>query len=489
MINDHGQDDLGRAYDRKNLEPDRELRSRLFWQNRYFLPYKWQLTTEVSYISDEHFLESFYREEYYLDKPKETLVHAKRIEDNWGLSLLGKIQINEFENVLEELPTAEFHWTGQSFWDNLFTFYSDTQVSRFNQRYAEENTSVGPHEFFSYVTTRNEIDMPLSFSGLKIVPFAAGTMSYEDGFGFYTQIDDSTKNREDDFFMGELGVRGSLQPLWKVYPDVNSQLWDLSQLRHVIQPRFMAVNYTENHSVAEQYDIANVGITQRLQTKRGFGSRERTVDWMRLNTDVIWVNNSFDEPAGADRFFWNNPIIPFFNEESMIIPQQDRRGTAAYGARHNYFSVDYTWNLSDSTAFLTDMHYDLTDGSLQQYDFGVSHMRQPNMSYYVGSRYLKNIDNGYGEHGTNAFTYAVTYILDPRYSLVYSGQYDFDYGQGVRNDLALIRRYHRLCWSLAYSRDESLDREAVEFSLWPQGVPYAAFGSSRYMNLGGSAGF
>ncbi len=489
VINDHGQDDLGRASDRKNLEPDDKLRGRLFWQNRYFLPYKWQLTTEISYISDENFLESFYRKEYYLDKPQETLVHMKRIEDNWGLSLLGKIQINEFENVLEESPTAEFHWTGQSFWDDNFTFYSDTQVSRLRQRYADESTVVGPRDFFSFISTRNEIDMPLSVSSFKIVPFVAGTAVYEDGSGFYTQIDNTAKYREDDILMGEFGVRGSMRPFWKIFPDANSQLWDLNQLRHVIQPRFMAVSFAENHSVAEQHDVANVGITQRLQTKRGFGTRERTVDWMRLNTDVTWVNDPWHDSTGADRYLWNNPIIPFINEESAFIPQWDRRGSAAYGPRHSYLSADYTWNLSDSTVFLTDMHYDLTDGSLQQYNFGISHMRQPNLSYYVGCRYLKNIDNGYGEHGTDAFTYAVTYILDPRYSLVYAGQFDFDYGKGVRNDIALIRRYHRLCWSVSYNRDESLDRQSIEFSLWPQGVPYAVFGSGRYMDLGGSAGF
>ena len=145
--------------------------------------------------------------------------------------------------------------------------------------------------------------------------------------------------------------------------------------------------------------------------------------------------------------------------------------------------------MSDSTVFLSDMHYDLDDGELEQLNYGFSHMRQPNLSYYLGSRYLRDIDNGYGEHGSNAFTYAVTYILDPRYSLVYSGQFDFDYDEAIRNDIALIRRYHRLFWSISYSRDETMDRQSIEFSLWPQGIPELGFGSSRYMNLGGSAGF
>jgi len=34
-----------------------------------------------------------------------------------------------------------------------------------------------------------------------------------------------------------------------------------------------------------------------------------------------------------------------------------------------------------------------------------------------------------------------------------------------------------------------MDRQSVVFSLWPQGVPDLAIGPSRYMGLGGSAGF
>ena len=102
---------------------------------------------------------------------------------------------------------------------------------------------------------------------------------------------------------------------------------------------------------------------------------------------------------------------------------------------------------------------------------------------------MRRLDNNFGEYGSNAFTFAMTYILDPRYTLVYAGQFDLDYGATIRNDLTLIRRYHRLFWSVTYSNDESLDRSSVVFSLWPQGIPDLAFGSKTHMDLGGSAGF
>jgi hypothetical protein len=126
---------------------------------------------------------------------------------------------------------------------------------------------------------------------------------------------------------------------------------------------------------------------------------------------------------------------------------------------------------------------------VQQYNVGFSHLRWPNLEFYLGSRYLRRFDNGYGEKGSNAFTFATTYMLDPRYTLVFAQQLDFDYGATVQSDITLIRRYHRMYWGLTYSADHSLDRQAIVFSLWPQGVPELAIGKKKYMRLGGSPGY
>ncbi len=489
IIHDDGEDRLGRIDARKNLDPPRHLRGRFLWQHRHFLPYNWQLTSEISYLSDQNFLESYNRNEFYTGKEQETHVHLKRIEDNWGLSFLGKVRINDFVNQLEELPTAEFHWTGQSFLDDMLTFYSDSQASRLRQRYSSTDTIDGPEQFFSFATTRNEIDLPLNIDKARVVPFVAGTVAYEDGLGFFRELDGGMDVREYDVWSAEAGVRVSSQPFWRIYPDVRSQLWDLNQLRHVIRPSLTAVAFTEGDSVFEQRDMLNAGISQRLQTKRGSGDNRRTIDWMRLDVDVTWVNNSDDSTAGADKFLWNKPFIPSINTYSSMIPLQDRRSSQVFGPRRNYIGADYIWRLSDTTAVLSDMNYDMQSGVVQQFNVGFSHLRWPNLQYYVGSRYLRRLDNGYGEYGSNALTFAVTYVLDPRYTVVFSQQLDFDYGKTVRSDITLIRRYHRLYWGLTFSADESLDRQSITLSLWPQGISGLVIGDGKYSDLGGSAGY
>ncbi|KKK62867.1 hypothetical protein LCGC14_3000040, partial [marine sediment metagenome] len=74
VMSDRGEDDLGRTSDRKNLKPDADIRGRFTFRHRHYLPYDWQATVEMSYLSDKNFLEEFYRNEFYTGKEKETLL-------------------------------------------------------------------------------------------------------------------------------------------------------------------------------------------------------------------------------------------------------------------------------------------------------------------------------------------------------------------------------------------------------------------------------
>ncbi len=117
---------------------------------------------------------------------------------------------------------------------------------------------------------------------------------------------------------------------------------------------------------------------------------------------------------------------------------------------------------------------------------GFSRLLWPNLTYYVGSRYLREVENGLGEKGSTALTFAATYVLDPRYTVVLAEQYDFDYGSNIRTDVTLIRKYHRINMAVTFSVDESVDDQQIVFSLWPEGIPELAIGLRRYMELGSS---
>jgi hypothetical protein len=490
IIEDRGEDRLGRDASRRNLKPDEELRGRFGWVHRKFMPYNWQLTTGIDYESDEHFLESYYRREFNTGEDRETYIHLKRIEDNWGLSFLGKGRINNFADELEESPTAEYHLTGQSIFDDKLTLYSDTQGGRYRQRIGEDHATAMNEEFFTFGSHRTEIDAPLSLAGVKAVPYVAGTVGYDDRSGFNRSLVDGSNSGvadEDTVGIGEAGLRASSE-FWKTYPGVRSRLWDLDGLRHTVRPELTTAVYGESDSVVKQHDVINAQISQRLQTKRGSGDNERVVDWMRLDLGGTWFtdNEERTEDSGPYRFIWNRPMTPLRMYSMPGILNGDLadglKSFETYGPVRDYYNADYMWQISDTTAFSSDAYYDIHSGTFEQIDVGFTRTRWPDLSYYIGSRYLRDVQV-LKEHGSNAFVFAASYILDPRYTVVFSQQFDFDYGANVESNITLIRRYHRVFWSLTFSADASLDRQSVMFSVWPEGVSELALGSRRYTGL------
>jgi len=496
LIHDRGEDRLGRVGFRRNLEPPHELRGRFGWVNREFLPYNWQVTTGINYESDEHFVESYYRREFNTGPDRESYLHLKRIEDNWGLAFLGKGRINDFADELEEYPSGEYHLTGQSIFDDKMTLYSDTQAGVFRQRIGIHNNIPMDQDPFGFVSHRTELDMPLWMSGLKAVPYVAGTAGYDDRSGFTRSLVDGSNEGpfgQKTVGIAEAGLRASTE-FWKAFPGVNSRLWDLDGLRHLVRPEFLAAVYDETDPVVRQHDMVHVGLSQRLQTTRGVKENQRTVDWMRLNVGATW----FDDPeprnlgSGPFRLLWNRPMTPLrlFAMPGILNGdlRQDLRRFETFGPQRNYIDADYSWQLSDTTALLSDAYYDMQEGTFEQVDVGFSRTRWPDLTYYFGSRYLRNVQV-LDEHGSNAFVFAASYILDPRYTLVFAQQYDFDYGANVESDITLIRHYHRVFWALTFSSDASLDSQSVMFSIWPEGVPELTVGNRRYTGLTGPGGY
>ena len=493
VMKDRGEDDLGRAYldedgnPRRNIDPGEDIRGRFSFRHRQYLPDDWQLTVEASYISDRNFLEWMYRDEFYSDKGQETLVYLKKIWDNQGFSILNKVRINDFETMTEELPTIEYHRTGQSFWDHNFTFYSDTQVSRLRERFDEENPKPagdrGDADFYSFATTRNEVDLPLTLGTFKLVPFAAGTYGYEDRNGYDLDLMGRARDREDNVLLGETGIRGSTM-FWKEDPTVRSKFWDVRGIRHSVTPYFETAAYQPSDSAIDMRDYFHTGVTQVWQTHRGREDKMYTVDWMRLDVNGTWLGDDADSAIdplrmyGPSWFVYNDPSIPLLR----------RRDYRYYGIARDSLNADYEWRVSDTFTLLSDTNYDIESGQVQQLDLGVNRFVYPDISYYLGSRYLRPIvvdipSEGVHEQGSHSVIGALTWKMSSRYTVTFSQEYNFDFGKNVSSDLTVVRQYHRMFYAVSFSIDESLKRNAVMFSIWPQGVKELAIGSRRYAGL------
>ena len=78
---------------------------------------------------------------------------------------------------------------------------------------------------------------------------------------------------------------------------------------------------------------------------------------------------------------------------------------------------------------------------------------------------------------------AITYALGSRYTATFSQEYNFDYGKSVGSEVTIMRRYHRMYYGLTFATDETLKRQSVMFSVWPQGVKELALGRHRSVGL------
>jgi hypothetical protein len=473
-----GTEDLGRTSSRENIDPGQDIRGRFTFRHRHYLPYDWQATIETSYISDKSFLEWFYRSEFNTGKSQETLLHLKRIRDNWGFTFLTKVRINDFQTQTEELPTVGFHLKGQSFWDNRMTFYSDTTVSRLRNRFGNQSDLTGSEQFYSFVTTRNEIDLPLCIGTFKVVPFVAGSYSLEDQGGYAVDIDSNPSDRQTPVWLGEAGIRASTM-FYRTDETVKSDFWDINGIRHIVKPHAEAVFYNESDDVYAMRDAINFGVSQRWQTHRGTADKLRSLDWMRLDVDATFVNNDRDiTNAAPSRFIWNDPTIP-----ALV-----RRKAVEYGSWRDSVTADYSWRISDTTTVLGDIYYDIDSGKVDQFDIGFARYIYPDISYYLGNRYLRNVeinipDDNVHEKGSSSLVGSIAYALSPKYTVMFATEYNLDYGQSVRTEVTLLRRYHRMYYGLTFSDDQSRDRRSVMVSIWPEGVKELALSGGRYAGM------
>ncbi len=495
IIKDRGEDRLGDDDLLKDLDPDRDIRGRYRMVHREYLPDDWQLTAEVSYLSDRNFLQSYYRNEYYTSKEQETLLHLKRTTDNWAVSWLAKVRINDFQDYLEELPTFEYHRTGQDLWDEKLTYYTDTQISRMRNRNDEDFAPTLSSDYFTYSYTRHEVDMPFAWGLTKYVPYVAGSYVFDDGEDFARNLDGSNEDFEKNLALGEVGMRVSTL-FWNTDQFRRSELWDINGVRHYIRPHLEAALYEPSDSTVDMRNMLNLGLAQTWQTRRGEQDNLRTVDWMKLNLNVTFVSDStldYEEQELYDRrfssvglppssFIFNNPAIPFFN----------RRLTHNYGLQRNTLEGDYSWKVSDTLALSSYVNSDIQSGVVQQLNLGVTRYCWPSVSYYIGTRYFRRFEiegPGYHEKGSNALDFAITYDINPRYTFIYAQEYNFEYGDNIDTELTLIRKYNRLFYGLTYKNDSYLSSNSVVFSVWPEGIKELAVGSRTYIGLTGPTSY
>jgi hypothetical protein len=469
FLYDNGKDTLG-AYRKQFEEPSTDTRGRILWRHRHYLPYDWEATIEVAYVSDANYLEEWEKHEWFQGKEQETALYLKRAKGVEAITLLANWRMLDFLTQTEHLPELTYRRIGDSFFDPL-VLYHESRVGEV--RYLPDDRHEIQHwEFTNQSRTdltfradaREEAELPLKLGPFNLVPFTSVRGTYWDG----QPLEEGTFWRG----LGVYGVRGGTS-FSRVYNDVNSELFDIHRIRHIVKPEYAlwwAGGSTRSQLITPfDYGIETIdpfygmmlGVRQTWQTKRGAEDLRRTVDLLTLNLELGVFGNTEGRQDISNGYA--NPLRP---ENSRT---------------RNYFAGDLAYRLSDTTSFLYDFNFDLNDRSFDRHDFAIAVERDPRLAYVLGSRYAGDIQMSLVGGGWN-------YRLNEKHLTAFRAWWDVDTGRVGEVTLSYVRRLPRWYVGISLQYDNVSDDTSVMFSLWPEGIPEWTLGSRRFTGLATSTG-
>ena len=466
-VHDDGEDNLGGRF--RDEIPDTKNRGRVTLRHRQYLPDDWQATFEISYISDKNFLEEWFEQEFDQGKEQETLVYLKKQVDNWAFTAHLQYQLLDFVTTTERLPEFTFRLIGESLGD-FATFFSENRAGFVRFRGADREFFAdlrrGGRERDSGTTARadarQEVEIPFSIGDLRIVPFGSVR-----GTGY----DDTPTGGGDGRFLGAYGVRASAYA-WKVLSDVRNELLDIDGIRHLVKTDVVAwaahsnrdsgdfFAFDENVDGIDEIDGVSIGVRQRFQTRRGAPDKRRTVDLLTLDVELGLFNDAENDE------FTNGFVSPTRPENSIS---------------RNYINAATVYRINDSTNLSGEMNYDLNDGEIDIFTLTYAVERTPRLSYLAGYRYLGEIDS-------NLLGFGMNYRVNEKYTLALREELDIERGETAEFDLGVIRKFPRWFVAVTFALDEIEDDVGISVSAWPEGLPRATIGNSRFTGLATSTG-
>ncbi|MEL7087638.1 MAG: LPS assembly protein LptD, partial [Planctomycetota bacterium] len=329
LPDDSGEDDIGG----RSVDQQDEQRGTVLTRNRTYLPNNFELSVEGAYVSDPTFLEEFSGDQDATGKQYETSAYLKWQSGDAAFDALATTNLSGFVEQLDtlqavgyaverypeitgrviggELLGGQLTWYSQNSFSQLRILpgddapedrgFDDAQSQAFfgidaEVSFSERADALGlPTQSVRRFDTRQELALPLASGPIDVTPYIVGRVTaYDEDFA-----DFNASNDDQVRFWGEAGVRLGTQ-LSKTDGDVNSALLDLNGIRHVIEPNF---TFFLNGSTLDPNDLpiydrdvedlaegvgAKFGFTNTWQTRRGGPGRERTVDWITLQTDFVF---------------------------------------------------------------------------------------------------------------------------------------------------------------------------------------------------------
>lgn len=480
---DHGEDDLG---GRMPITHNGDARGFALWRHRHQLDDFWQMSIEVGSVSDETFLEDFFRKYSDTEKPFEASIYLKRQEDNTALTFLASYDINNFlaqtttlqspGYLVEKIPEVAHFEIGTPRWDNRLTYFMENRAGLIRINAGDDapvdrgftpaqsaalfgipNTTAFdsalraagvPLDSRIRFDTRHEIQAPVTIGIFDVTSYGVirGTF-YDSDFRAFAGEGDEARG------YGAIGVRMHTQFV-RTFDDVENQTFDLHRLRHIIEPNIdvSLSGSTFNPEDIPVYDrsvegitegtTVRVGVRNTLQTKRGGPGRWRNVDWIIIDTDFILRSGDTDVMTELSHYY-------------VYRPELTVGGDAFHGRLR--------WMVSDTFAVVGEITQNLERGSAAQWRAGGSIAHSPHFSSFVDYTEIDLL-------GSQLLVYGFNYILTSKYAMTFSHTLDFGGDESRNIQVALERKMPRWRMRLFVDFDELDDEQTIGILVLPEGL-------------------
>ncbi|MCH2134602.1 MAG: hypothetical protein MK116_12735 [Phycisphaerales bacterium] len=432
-----------------------EIRYATLWENTLQLDPAWTIQTQASWFSDSTFVTAWRPDDFRNRREYETSIYLNWQGENDSLSALAKYDLNDFLSnswliasqgyQTEKFPEAIYQRYGDSYFQDTLTHSWDLRFSRLRAAIpsgteAENGLRSGTYlddfgqplpswqlienaaqfngmrrSWVNRVSTRQELAYPLKFDELNVTPFGMGQV-----IGYFeeetTLPDDSDQLR----LYGSGGVKLDTQ-FQRVYNDVESDFLGLHRMRHLMEPYAVVWYGVANYEPEDfpNYDpvvdgmntggAVRVGMTNTLQTHRGGPGRWYAVNWLTVDTNVV-----FSTSDRTERY----PYTQWYDWQP------------AYSQLGNFFHSSVEWQLSDSLAFLSQGTVDFDLGGFSRASVGMEINHTPRFSTFIEYRFVEAGESKILSLGAN-------YELSDTYMIAVLPQYDFfeDKFQSIRADI------------------------------------------------------
>jgi hypothetical protein len=481
-IHDEGKDRLSRF--RKNIEPEKNDRGRILWQHRQELDYGLSVIAEAAFLSDRNFLEQYYEQDWEEDKDQETVLYVKQQQGSWAWSVTARHRIMDFLTTTEQLPQVDFYTYGQPLF-GIFTYGTHSSMGFLDHRPGDFVT--GPDGIArdgGRLDTLHELSWPVSLGPVRVVPFVLGRAT-----GWQ-----EVRTGDDEFRLyGATGVRTSL-PLWRIYPELESDLLNVHGLAHKMLftvdyylaqsdvPFSVLPEYDELDEDAEQVNrqrfvtrefggllpaelnprlyairrgllssaetlddlhVVRFGWRNRLQTKRGDPGARRIVDWATSDISVSWF------------------------------PQEERDN---FGEPIGLIEYHQAIHLGDRTSLLSDGWFEPFDFGPRFFSVGLYLDRPPRGSLLLGFSSMEPI-------GSEAIHFSYNYWMSPKWVSSFVTRFDFEEDKNLGQSLVLTRLGADFLVRLEIDVDPLKDDFGVSFAVYPRFDPELYTGRVREARL------